>query len=237
MLPIGGPIMVPPAYRDASGRPIHHQGFELDRDTIIQALDHIGGYLDQRGINATAITVGGAVNTVYLRSRPTTHDVDFFLATPNAREHTVIHEAARSAARSVRSQQRPVGADWFNNATQLLMGREIQARVAHGAIEQNVIVHQYRGSRGGIVIYAAPWTYAFCGKLNRLCESNARSYDIADAVSYLHEYLQTTGHRTVSAEEIKGWCRNFRKNVTDAVIDQVNAQYDQTYRTQAITRP
>jgi len=109
--------MVPPTYRDISGMPITHQDFEFDRDTIIRALDHMGQYLDQRGVNATVVTVGGAVNTVYLQSRHSTHDVDFFLATPTAAEHTVIHEAARSSAHSERSQRGEIGANWFNNAT------------------------------------------------------------------------------------------------------------------------
>ena len=236
-MPIGGPVMVPPTYRDASGRPITHQDFELDRDTIIRALDQMGQYLDRRGVNATVMTVGGAVNTVYLQSRRSTHDVDFFLATPTAPEHTVIHEAARSAAHSERSQGGELGANWFNNATQLLMGRDIQARLAQSALEQNVIVHQYRGPRGGIVVYAAPWAYAFCGKLNRLCESNARSYDIADAVCYLHQYLVANNRQIVSAQEIKQWCRDFGKNVTDGVLDQVNARYNTTYGTLPIARP
>jgi hypothetical protein len=229
--------MVPPAYRDGSGKPIAHQDFELDRETIVRALDHMGRYLDQRGVSVTAMTVGGAVNTIYLRTRRSTHDVDFFLATPTAAEHNIIHEAARSAARSERSQRAEIGANWFNNATQLLMGRDIQAELARGAIQQNVIVHQYRGSRGGIVVYAAPWSYAFCGKLNRLCESNYRTYDLDDAVSYLHQYLRAHSRRTVSAGEIKQWCRSFRKNVTDAVLDKVNARYDATHRMQPISRP
>ncbi|KAF2418390.1 hypothetical protein EJ08DRAFT_654328 [Tothia fuscella] len=197
----------------------------------------MGQYLDQRGVTATVMTVGGAVNTVYLRSRRSTHDVDFFLATPNAVEHTVVNEAARSAARNARSQRGQIGANWFNNATQLFMGPNIQAALAQGAIDQNAIVHQYRGSRGGIVVYAAPWAYAFCGKLNRLCETNYRPYDLDDAVSYLHQYLRSNRRRTVSAAEIKQWCRDFRKNVTDAILDQVNAQYDAVYGTQPISRP
>jgi hypothetical protein len=233
---VGSPIMVPPTYQDANSRPIHHQDFELNRDAITQALDHIGQYLDKRGVAITAITVGGAVNTVYLQSRHSTDDVDFFIATPYAAEYTLFHEAALSAARSIWTQQRELGANWFNNDTQLRMSRDILARLAQHAVQQNVVVHQYRGSRGGIVVYAAPWDYAFCDKLNRLCETNARTHDITDAVSYLHQYLQKTGSSSVSAEETKGWCRIFRKNVTDNVLDRVNAQYIQTYGIRPIMR-
>lgn len=229
--PTGGPLMVPPPYRDARGRPIQHQSHELDRDQLIQALNHVGQYLDQHGVTANIVTVGGAVNTIYLQSRRSTHDVDFFLADPSSPQHQIIHEAARSAARS---SQAPLGAEWLNNATQLLMGRDVQENLARAAFQQNTIVHQNHGQRGGVVVYAAPWSYAFCGKLNRLCEANPRPYDIQDAVVYLHEYLATTGHQTVRASEVHQWGREYRKKVTDDVLNQVDTLYYQTYSHHAI---
>lgn len=138
--------MVPPPYRDARGRPIQHQSYELDRNQLIQTLNHVGQYLDQHGVTANIVTVGGAVNTIYLQSRRSTHDVDFFLADPGSPQHQVIHEAARLAAQP---SQAPLGAEWLNNATQLLMGRDVQANLARAAFQQNTIVHQYHGQRGG----------------------------------------------------------------------------------------
>jgi hypothetical protein len=143
----------------------------------------------------------------------------------------IIHEAARSAARS---SQAPLGAEWLNNATQLLMGRDVQTNLARAAFQQNTIVHQRHGERGGVVVYAAPWSYAFCGKLNRLCEANPRSYDIQDAVVYLHEYLATTGRQTVRASEAHQWGSEYRKRVTDDVLNQTDTLYYQTYGHHAI---
>ena len=228
--PTGGPQLVPPAYRDAAGRPITHQDFQLDRNTLIHALNHMGRYLDQRGVTVRVVTVGGAVNTIYLQSRQSTHDVDFVLEDPTSPQHQFIHEAARSAARSAAANQRvQLGANWFNNATQMLMSRQVQSSIARAAVQQNTIVHQYSGQQGGLIVYAAPWAYAFCGKLNRLCETNPRPYDISDAVVYLHEFLRTTGRQSVTRSEILGWCQEFGKNATNAVLDQVGNQYYQTY--------
>ena len=224
--PVGGPIMVPPVYRDAGGRPIQHASFTLTREILSRALDDMAAWLAQNGVTANIVTVGGAVNTLYLRSRDNTHDVDFFLANPTAPEHTAIHQAARHANRQVNGA---LGADWFNNATQVMMGRQVQQSLAAGAFQQNTIVYQRMGNGGGLRIYAAPWSYAFCGKLNRLCEVSHRSYDLADAISYLHEYLRTSGQQTVSARKIFGWCQQYRKNVTEAVLQRVDEAYRQAY--------
>ena len=197
--PTGGPVMVPPLYRDAEGRPIEHQEYELDREQLILALNHVGTYLDQHRVTARIVTVGGAINTIYLRSRKSTHDVDFFLANADSPEYRFVHEAARSATRQT---QRPLGANWLNNATQLLMPRDVQQSLAAAAFEQNVIIHRYVGQGGGLIVYAAPWSYAFCGKLNRLCEDNPRPYDLSDAVEYLHQYLLAIGRQTVSAYRV-----------------------------------
>lgn len=235
--PTGGPQMVPTPYRDERGRPITHMDFDLDRETLIRALNHMGQYLDQQGVTARVVTVGGAVNTIYLQSRSSTHDVDFFMEDPQAPVHQFIHEAARSAARSSAATRGvTLGANWFNNATQLLIGAQIQAQLTAEAVQQNTIVHQYRGQRGGIIIYAAPWAYAFCGKLNRLCEQNARPYDLDDAVVYLHEYLGVTHKSSVSKNDIFHWCQQYRKNATETVLDRVNNQFYQRYGHQVIHR-
>lgn len=84
------------------------------------------------------------------------------------------------------------------------------------------------------MVYAAPWSYAFCGKLNRLCEANPRPYDIQDAVVYLHEYLATTGRQTVRASEVHQWGREYRKMVTDDALNEVDTLYYQTYGHHAI---
>lgn len=79
--------MVPPPYRDAAGQPITHQDFDLGRNTLIQTFNRMGEYLDRQGITARVVAVGGAVNTIHLRSRQSTHDVDFFMDDPQSPIH------------------------------------------------------------------------------------------------------------------------------------------------------
>lgn len=218
--------MVPPVYRDRGGRPIQHASSTLTSDTIQRALDNMATYLMQQGVLANIVTVGGAVNTLYLHSRESTQDVDFFLANPQAPEHTAIYQAARYANRQTNGM---LGADWFNNATQMMMGRRLQGSLATAAFEQNTLIYQRVDGRSGLRVYAAPWSYAFCGKLNRLSAGNARSYDLADAVAYLYEHLRASGRQTVSASRIRRWCQEYGKENTDAVLHQVDEAYRQRY--------
>ncbi|KFH45401.1 hypothetical protein ACRE_037390 [Hapsidospora chrysogenum ATCC 11550] len=152
--PTGGPAMVPPRYREATERPIEHSSYDLDRKTIFKALDNM-----QKGVTVHAVAVGGAVKALYLESRKSTHDVDFFLGNPGADKHRAIHEAARYANRQTNGA---LGGDWFNNATQLFprSGR------------LNIVIFEGLSSSGGLKVYAAPWSYAFCGKLNSLCKES-----------------------------------------------------------------
>jgi hypothetical protein len=198
----------------------------MDRERLIQALGYVASYLDQHRVTANVVTVGGAVNTIYLGSRESTHDLDFFLPDASSSDHHNIHQAAQYANKQCQSQ---LGADWFNNATQVFMSQNIQRALASQAFEQNVIVYNQIGQRGGLTIYAAPWSYAFCGKMNRLCNSSPRPYDLSDAVEYLYQYLGSKGRRTVSARTIYGWCETYRKQVSDVVLQQVDKAYRQKY--------
>lgn len=212
--------------RDASGYPTQHQGSGLDRSRLLAALELVGRYLDEQGVTTTATTIGGAVDTIYLQTRQRTNDVDFFLENGNSAQHNIIHQAARNAARQ---SQAPLGANWLNNATQLFLTAETRRNLSTAAIAQGTIVHEFRGQRGGIVVYAAPWSYAFCGKLNRLSDTDRRPYDLNDAVVYLNQYLTMSGQGTVSARRVHQWGQEYRKTVTGAVLAEVDDLYYQTY--------
>ena len=92
-----------------------------------------------------------------------------------------------------------LGGDWFNNATQMMMGAENQARIAGEAFQQNIVVYDRIDTRGGLRLYAAPWAYAFRGKLNRLSSGRYHPYDMDDAIRYLHEHLRGQNQRRISA--------------------------------------
>lgn len=148
-------MLIPPPYRDAQGQPIRHNSAELDRNTILSAMGDMPAYLAPKQVSARVVTVGGAVNTVLLRSRDTTNDVDFFSEDGTAQVNLLIHEAARDVNRK---RGKALGAAWFNNSTQLYMGRERALRLTMAAIDQNEIVYNGLNSRGyGLQVYAAPW--------------------------------------------------------------------------------
>ncbi|KAM5352678.1 hypothetical protein ACJ41O_005400 [Fusarium nematophilum] len=224
--PMGGPVMIPPMFRDASGRPIQHESSDLSRQEILDAFQYMAEYLDECGVSTNVVVVGGAVNTVYLRSRQSTHDVDFFLDDPASKDYISLHNAARFANDQAKGR---LGEEWFNNSTQLFMARDVQTALVREARQQNELVFEHRGQNGGLRVYAAPWPYALCSKLNRLCDINPRSYDMADAVVYLYRYLAVTGNGCVGSQAIKDWCRWYHHDVTREVLKRLDDSFNQTY--------
>ncbi|EEU45612.1 uncharacterized protein NECHADRAFT_80690 [Fusarium vanettenii 77-13-4] len=224
--PMGGPVMIPPMFRDETGRPIQYEASSLSRRQIINAFEHMAEYLDQCGIEANVVVVGGAVNTVYLGSRESTHDVDFFLEDPASKEYMSLDLAAKFANRQAEGR---LGEEWFNNSTQLFMARDVQTSLVRQAKRQNAVVFEKRGAKGGLKVYAAPWTYAVCSKLNRLCEINPRSYDMDDAVVYLNRHLILTAENYVKSRELYDWCRRYSHDVRPEILKQLDEKYLQSY--------
>ena len=89
----------------------------LTAATINQGLNEVARTLNRNRRNVTIVAVGGAVNTLYLRSRAQTTDVDFFYRTKERHEDvSAIIQAARGAARQIR-----VGEGWLNNHTAIFI--------------------------------------------------------------------------------------------------------------------
>lgn len=74
----GGLQMIPTPPRDGTGRPVIPGSFEINRDQLLLALQYRADYLREQGVTLTIDVAGGAVNTIYLRSRHSTGNVDFF---------------------------------------------------------------------------------------------------------------------------------------------------------------
>lgn len=221
--PTGVLILVPRPYRDQKGRPIGPSWKDLDRDTLLSAMGDVSAYLAQKQASANVITAGGAVSTVLLGSRKTTHDVDFFTADGAAQVNLDIREAA-TYANERRSGD--LGAAWFNNATQLFMSEERAQALASDAVRQNEIVYDGLNSFGhGLRVYAASWEYALCGKMNRLTEGRGKPYDLNDAVEYLLRYFQKSQTRSLPADTIKQWCARWKHRVTDEVLRRLDEEY------------
>lgn len=69
--------MIPQQQRNEQNRPIPDTYYDLDRNRILRALTFVAQYLAQREKQVSIVTTGGVINTVVIRSRQTTHDIDF----------------------------------------------------------------------------------------------------------------------------------------------------------------
>ena len=224
--PIGGIEMVPAPERDSRGIPMRYREYDLTRATIIAALDHVGDYIHHHGEHVTIVAIGGAISTIHLQTRRSTHDVDFFCA---ENQTSLLRDASKHA----QSQNGlPLGMNWFNNTITLSIGQVLIDELIKDAKRQNVVVMK----RQGLIIYAAPWMYALCGKTDRMyrLRENNRPYDCSDAVSYLHEYIKAHGGEPVPVLTIMQWAEHYRKNVGIEDLHRINKLYQRNHKADGI---
>lgn len=88
---------------------------EIDRYHLSAALDQVVQYVARRRSHITVAAFGGAVNTLYLRSRETTHDVDIFGSDFDNQARILLGEAMHDAQQHFSG----LGADWLNTRTQM----------------------------------------------------------------------------------------------------------------------
>lgn len=143
---ISGPqeliMHVPRPRIDYNGRAIRIEDHELDRRTLEAALTAMADFIDMQRQRITIITVGGAVNTLLLQNRHSTHDVDFYGTNLSNDQRILLDEAAKYAERK---SQTPLGGEWFNNQTMLWLPPNVHRKVTQEALEQNKVVFHRRG--------------------------------------------------------------------------------------------
>ncbi|KAJ5180003.1 hypothetical protein N7492_003213 [Penicillium capsulatum] len=222
--PSGGLQMIPTPQRDDTGRPIAHRSFEINRDQLLLAFRHMADYLQKQRSNLTIYVAGGAVNTIYLRSRHTTGDVDFFGANGHSR---LLKDASKYAQQCSKSQ---LGASWFNNSMSLFLSRPVEQELMAASHRQNAILFQM----AGLTVYAVPWEYALCGKTDRLTKPGKRPYDAADAVAYLYQCIKANGGRAIRAEQVQRWAQKYDKAVSKQALLEIDTLYKSKHGTHGI---
>lgn len=227
-LTIGPPqhvmIHIPRNRADEHGVPLQQVTRDIDAKTLLAALQHVSDYIAQRRQHISAIVVGGAVNTLLLKSRQATHDVDLFGSDVDNSARMVLDQAMHDA------QQRfpGLGTDWMNTETQMWMPGPLHEELTAAARKQNVKV--FDGA--GLTLYAAPWAYAFSAKVSRILTggAQARSYDLADAVTYIHAHIRANGNHPVPVATALQWARRFHHESTESVLrDRVDHEYRKRY--------
>ncbi|KAK4040764.1 hypothetical protein C8A01DRAFT_45966 [Parachaetomium inaequale] len=231
---IGSPqnvtIHIPRNRNDANGTPIPQVSRDIDHSVLRAALDRVSQYIAQRNRHLSVITVGGAVNTLYLRSRDTTHDVDVFGSDLGNQSRILLDAAIYDAHHHIPA----LGTDWLNTETQMWMPGPMHSELTEMARQQNVQVYHSQS----FTILAAPWEYAFTTKFSRILlgGDQARPYDLPDAVTYIHQYIQSHGNQPVPIPTVVGWARRWHHEITeDILINRVNPEYRRRYRGNAFT--
>lgn len=87
----------------------------LSDTTILLGLSLVAKKLEQVGTKISVVAVGGAVNTIYLKNRATTSDVDLFYYTKKDRKE--IRALIRMAREVVGDSPDLLEEDWLNNHT------------------------------------------------------------------------------------------------------------------------
>ncbi|CEJ57059.1 hypothetical protein PMG11_05767 [Penicillium brasilianum] len=131
-----------------AARPTPSSPPNLSRETLTNALQNVAAYIASKDQGITLIVVGGTINTMLLRSRPNTHDVDFFNDNLTPAEIKCLSKATKSAFK----KNRTLGQEWLNNHTVLFIPLHIRRILTMEALDQHAIVFQ----ASGLTILAAP---------------------------------------------------------------------------------
>lgn len=219
---------------------------QMTAEAINRGLTAVASILNAKHLNVSVIAVGGAVNTLYLRTRPSTGDVDFFYHTKTRHEDvTQLILAADSARKTLKLDDH-----WLNNHTAVFIEvrRLVLLPLVHlkctyyfllfvfqeGTIKilYDEAVHQRDivFTAPGLTVYAAPWRYALGAKLDRLSKPGARPYDMSDAVDYLDRLIGKRGGRAVKKSELKTWAGEFKFAVpSDDLMSRLGNEYKKKY--------
>jgi hypothetical protein len=232
---IGAPqdvvIHVPRNRLDYHGAPVAKSYAEIPRANLVEALSLMGQYLAQRNANITAIAVGGAVNTILLRSRQATHDVDIFGSGLDNNARILLDDAMQYAQRGSRSN---LGTDWFNTETTMWMSPGMHRTLTAEAMHQGVVVFRH----AGLTLLAAPWNYAFSAKVSRLTTdagAMARPYDLEDAIIYLNEMVGQNNGRPIRLQHLLQRAEHYHHNTSRTfLMNRVNQEYQRRYNRSGI---
>ncbi|RMZ89807.1 hypothetical protein DV736_g2977, partial [Chaetothyriales sp. CBS 134916] len=231
---IGAPqevsIHIPRNRLDNQGVPIPKTYEDIQRPVLERALTLMAQYIAERNANITAITVGGAVNTLLIRSRQATHDVDIFGSHLETPTRMLLDSAMQFA---MQQTMELLGTDWFNTETQMWMSPQVHRDLTQMAIQQNVVVFR----QPGLTLLAAPWHYAFLAKIQRVMTGGetARPYDLDDAVTYLHEIVNRNGGHPIDVNWFMQMAARYHHSVTERyLLTTVNSEYTRRFHRPAI---
>ena len=126
----------------APGRVGDCHDVHYDRDTLQHALAIMAKSIQQENEDLTIIIVGGAVNTILLGNRHSTHDVDFLGSNMDRDQHGILMRAAAVAKCHGQLEH-----GWLNNEVSIGLPAKALQKVIREAIAQDEIIFQMKGLR------------------------------------------------------------------------------------------
>lgn len=216
--PTSGIALVPTS-RAVAGPPEARDEDELDLNTLIRALQMVSGYLQQQDTNVDLVALGGVVNVLHLHTRLATSDLTFFSAKNDPHEAELLHSASRYVTDQGFARLRE---NWLNSSPDLVLSTALTQTTATSALQQNeVLFHS-----AGLVVYAAPWDFALCVKIDRITKDRRlRPDDVTDAATYLNRYIQRHQNQPVERAIIQGWASDYNTRISIDAIFEVNAEH------------
>ncbi|KAM7203440.1 hypothetical protein V8F20_004034 [Naviculisporaceae sp. PSN 640] len=220
-------VMIPRDRDDRNCRPIEHTRNDLDQDILSSGLEHVSRYVAMHGKKIEVVAVGGAINVLRLLSRRTTHDVNIIISGLENTWRTLLDNAAYEAYKKIPD----LGSAWLTTDAENWVSDNVAQQLTRMATQQNVTLYQGEG----LVVYAAPWEYAFIAKIHRIQTDgeNARDYDMHDALRYLHHYIRSnwpSGSHPVPDSQIQEWARYWRQfEVKTSLLNDIQKAYKRAY--------
>lgn len=222
--------------QSASAQPVVTPPKALDDMPAAQAqaaLEYAAAYLHRRRCPMQLVATGEVINTLYLRDRTSTHDVIFF-----ASDHSPLDWQILRAAIADATHKTGAPPNWLHNQTHVSLTQAVRLRLVRNAVQCGTIVFQ----APGLKLFAAPWEYALCSKLDcmkRVAEKKVEvggRRDEDDAIAYLNQIIiRRTRRAPVTRETIGRWMAQYDLQYWDQGVTEIAELYMKVYQRPGIS--
>ncbi|KAL9086831.1 MAG: hypothetical protein Q9165_006978 [Trypethelium subeluteriae] len=164
---------------------------QFRRSELMSALELVADHLKGTG-PFRIVATGGIVNCLFLNSRPSTKDINFFTTELSQNQWNLLREAI---AKVYKYQALAMTDNCGGHVPQ-----DSLSLITRQAIHDNVLIFQHRA----LSLYAAPFDFQMLAKIDRWGSDDVKNppliYDLPDAAVYLHQYLNRSRYDMVSWE-------------------------------------
>ena len=130
------------------------------------ALGAVPAYIHHRRKDFRITVVGGAVSIMLLKARAATHDVDYIASSLSQSDVRIREEATGHVQRTYPQLQ--LEGNWFNRNATLFIDPAVRSKLIQELFQQGLAQNEIVFDAPGLRLYAAPWEWAICAKLDRI---------------------------------------------------------------------